>query len=433
MTEDSLSNIFLVLIRLDLNSADKTILFPEFRTISNSDKTQLMVGVLDQTQRTTSTPMAAIPFGKGKTKCYNRIIESVQNIQNSFKNYLIRPYKYNKTAQFEIREKMDLIGRGMYDLLNSPHTKPLQQWLDNILKPNEDRTYRKRKREIDRSNFEIKGYKSPPHVTIITNDFSIPWYWLKNEQDGAFLCENCLLGTVQLQGTPFQYDDDEHAEEDFDTYKYKALLINGNKEMPYIEEELNYIKETLTEMGRRSMGSLDFEAELVNSANKLLIMAGREMSELVKNLNIVHYSGHYSKKEFIINGVNVNPHPLRQIIKNSLLVLDGCSSLEGLDAWADDITNLTAYLINKGGALGCLVTPLPIKNDPIVSKVFWGEFYKKIRNGGGITIGKALHSARISLRNHFESFGSENPSWAFYQLIGRPTILLGKEKRIENF
>lgn len=116
---------------------------------------------------------------------------------------------------------------------------------------------------------------------------------------------------------------------------------------------------------------------------------------------------------------------LYPVLSGSLLVLDGCNSATKLDAWAD-VEGLTSSLINKG-ALGCVVTVLPVKNDPIVSRVLWGAFYRELRRASS-TVGQALAKARLELRDHFVAIGSSNPAWAVYQLIGSPAVQLCDEE-----
>jgi len=66
-----------------------------------------------------------------------------------------------------------------------------------------------------------------------------------------------------------------------------------------------------------------------------------------------------------------------------------------------DVQALTSALINEGHALGCLVNVLPVKDDPITSRILWESFYWELRRGTG-TIAHALFKARQKLREHFE-------------------------------
>jgi hypothetical protein len=105
---------------------------------------------------------------------------------------------------------------------------------------------------------------------------------------------------------------------------------------------------------------------------------------------------------------------LNFVLNDSLLVLDGYRSECGVSGWPD-LANVTSALVSNGGALGCVVPVLPVKDDPIVAKILWGTLYPELRRGAS-TIGQALANARNTLKNQFEN----NPAWAAYQLIGSP-------------
>jgi hypothetical protein len=117
---------------------------------------------------------------------------------------------------------------------------------------------------------------------------------------------------------------------------------------------------------------------------------------------------------------------MQPFVQNSILILDGCSSAKGLNAWSD-LNSLTSRLINEGKALGCIVTNLPVKHDPIAGKELWETFYKELRENNS-SIGLALVTARRKLKKFYESLGSQDPSWLFYHLIGRPSIKLHEEE-----
>jgi hypothetical protein len=142
----------------------------------------------------------------------------------------------------------------------------------------------------------------------------------------------------------------------------------------------------------------------------------------------VHYSGHWSleNKELFVGKEPLDIDEIRDFVESSVLALDGCSSSHGLQAWSD-IENLTGRLLNLG-ALGCVVTTLPVKDDPIVSKVFWEALYGELlAESAPTTLGQAVVKGRRALKDHFKKFGSRNPTWAFYQLIGNPSVrLLGE-------
>jgi len=212
------------------------------------------------------------------------------------------------------------------------------------------------------------------HVTIITNDFNIPWYWLKRKPYGPCFCEVCSLGMLQL-ATSLSGEQPErdllYRQRVQDKSHYRALLINGSPALPLTDMELQAISRSLRDSGRRYTHAFDIDQA--------------------------------------------------EIIDGSVLVLDGCSSSHGLKAWTD-VESATARLIRLG-AVGCVVTTLPVKNDPIVAEVLWGEFYRELRSGT-TTVGQALGKARSALKDHFALLGSNDPTWCLYQLIGSPSVEL---------
>jgi len=115
-----------------------------------------------------------------------------------------------------------------------------------------------------------------------------------------------------------------------------------------------------------------------------------------------------------VKGSTLSEAFLKDVLNNALLVLDGYRSECGAGAWPD-VANVTSALVNMGGALGCVVPVLPVKDDPIVAKVLWGSFYLDLRRGSS-ALGQALVKARRALKTQFEN----NPAWAAYQLIGSP-------------
>jgi hypothetical protein len=122
-----------------------------------------------------------------------------------------------------------------------------------------------------------------------------------------------------------------------------------------------------------------------------------------------------------MEGGDVNIADLTKMLNGSLLVLDGSGSSRDLKSWAD-LDGLTLSLINLG-ALGCVVTALPVKHDPIVSRILWDTFYRNLRYETG-SVGQALAKARLALRDYFREIHSPNPVWAAYQMIGSPVVPL---------
>lgn len=402
------SNVLLVLMCLDLT--DPNPLAPRNRLLldESPDKPyQLLAAVLDPTHRATSAPVKGIALTGDKKRTYNSILRQFQKISETFYNkngFVDHPETYTNERQAEVEDAMSAVGRDIYDLFQTDDggPNPIRDWLDRLLGARHSGATRQR---------PIRP------VTILSNDFGIPWFWLKRERTTSFLCEVCSLGLLQLsavraaeihQAPPGQQDK-----------TYDALLIRGSNNLPFDNEELNMIRALVSEPDQRAARS--FTASLAETEEDIWHLLRLGEAKLLDDFRIVHFSGHYSGEELLLSGEPLPIAVLEKMLSGSLLVLDGCSSGSNLDAWAD-VEGLTSSLINKG-ALGCVVTVLPVKHDPIVSKVLWGTFYGELRRGSS-TVGQALAQARNKLRDHFAAIGSRNPAWAVYQLIGSPAVQL---------
>jgi len=362
----------------------------------------LLAGVLDPRQRSTSVPITGIPIGEDKLDTYNAILEGFQKISEQFYGdggYVNEPQTYTNDQQNKMSGQIANIGRLIFELF--PDGNPVRTWLADLL------------RRPDR----------PVPVTIITNDFGIPWFWLKREQfGGRFLCEACSLGLLQLSavGRPGETSNEQCDRED---KTYEALLIKGLSTLQFLGEEFSTIKAFL-EVPRRNERAFTVQHASTSVDIRDIIYRYQEDGRL-SDCCIVHFGGHFSSKHLFIDGKAIPDESLFQVLNGSLLVLDGSSSVQGLGAWTD-VEELTSILINKG-ALGCVATILPVKHDPIVSKILWETFYGHLRRGG-TTVGRALVEARLALKQHFSSIDSKNPMWLFYQLIGSAAIQLCDEE-----
>jgi hypothetical protein len=401
------SNVLLVLMCLDLTDPNPLGSRSKLYLDESPDKPyQLLAAVLDPLHRATSAPVKGIALTGDKKRTYNNILRQFQEISETFyeKNgFVNHPDIYTDERQAEVEDAMSNVGRDIYDLFQTDDggPNPVRDWLDRLL---------------GARNSGARQRPTRP-VTILSNDFGIPWFWLKREKTKSFLCEVCALGLLQLsavraaeihQAPPGQQDK-----------TYEALLIRGSTTLPFDEEELNTIRALVSEPDQRATRS--FTAALAETKDDIWHLLRQGEAKLLDDFRIVHFSGHYSDKELLLGGDPLPITMLQDMLSGSLLVLDGCSSGSKLNAWAD-VEGLTSALINKG-ALGCVVTVLPVKNDPIVSKVLWGAFYGELRRGSS-TVGQALAQARNKLRDHFDAIGSSNPSWAVYQLIGSPAVQL---------
>jgi hypothetical protein len=411
------SNVLLVLMCLDLKDPNPLRSRSGLQVFLDDEdnRYQLLVAVLDPAQRATSAPVMGIKLDRNKRRTYNAVLRQFQEISARFyseRGFIDEPASYTEDRQTEVLDAMSAVGRDIYDLFRPEAEGPyfrlaIREWLDKLLGASD--AVRSRHRPIR-------------PVTILTNDFGIPWFWLNNAKGCPFFCEVCSLGLLQLsavdratgaqQAPPGQRDK-----------TYEALLIEGSTTLPFQDEELDMITALLSDSDSRAART--FTAQRAKIPADIYGLLGRGEDSLLDDFRIVHFSGHYSGQKLLVGDKPVAISALYPVLSGSLLVLDGCSSAGKLTAWAD-VEGLTSSLINKG-ALGCVVTVLPVKHDPIISRVLWGAFYRELRRGSS-TVGQALAKARGELRDHFAAIGSHNPAWAVYQLIGSPAVPLCDEE-----
>jgi hypothetical protein len=412
---------FLVLICLNLTDPGRTLgghrhesAQTQLPRMEEEKQYCLLAGILDPTQHNTATPLGAIPFTPAKKKLYNRILERLEYINNEYykkDGFVARPHRFTEDAKGQLLDLIGAIGRSIYDLFEGPSTKLLRKWIEDLLGTSEASKSSQRARH---------------HVTIITNDFNIPWYWMKSWEESPLLCEACSLGMLQLGNEAVKHETDRGWQLEVQASNlYSALLINGSPALPFGNVELDTIQRVLCSDPERGSGrNFRFQVERLASVQELYDLRERfpEEGQMTEQFKIVHFTGHYSEKSLTIGEKPVQKRLLDQIVDGSVLVLDGCSSSQGLNAWTD-VKGVTNELINLG-ALGCVVTVLPVKHDPVVSEVLWSAFYAALRSGGASSVGRALADARRSLKEHFQRMDSRNPAWALYQLIGNPAVRL---------
>jgi hypothetical protein len=407
--DQSQSNVLLVLMRLDVNDPNplharggRQEQDIELLDMDREKTYHLLAAVLDPAHRTTSAPATGIELVGSKRETYNRVLTEFHEISTRFYRkggFIDAPESYTEKQQGEVLDAMASVGCLIHDLF--PTKNPVREWLDKILESSGDRA------------------KLAQPVTIITNDFNVPWFWLKGERVGPFLCEVCSLGLLQLSSAGRSVDT-HAAKHDGKHKEYEALLIKGSTNLPFLEEELDTITALLEDSDRRAVRS--FKAQRASTFDDITRLLRYGEERLRNNFRIVHFSGHYSGKDLLVQGEPAPSVALNPVLDGSVLVLDGCSSGRGLKAWTD-VEGLTSRLINDGHALGCVVTVLPVKHDPIASKILWETFYRDLRSRTS-TVGQALVRARGALRDHFTAIGSRNPMWAAYQLIGSPALQL---------
>jgi hypothetical protein len=435
-------NVFLILIRLDLQGQSPLGIPSAGRggrlaRMEEGKEYALLVGLLDPSQQVTRTPFTEVRLEPPLLKSYNDILDRVELLVKRFYGsggYVADPARFNGKEQGEISQAISAIGRPIFDLV--ARQTPLSDWFDDLFGVKHRPTGR-------------LGRLEGLQVTIITNDFDIPWYWMKATDWSKLLCEVCSLGMLQLAAHTLSAVARQSAADDAaGSGAMRALLINGMADAagaagaaePWVRQELDAVTGALDgsrEGGRRR--GLAFRVDEAANERDLDVLTKKWRREIgdpgQRRLlyRVVHYAGHWSLPEevpdapghidpsLLLNGERLFIEDLDEFIDSSLLVLDGCSSSAGLRSWADT-EGLTAQLLGRG-ALGCIVTVLPVKIDPVVAEVFWASFYSCLL-GGRLTLGQALAKAREALRQHFKDLDSENPSWAFYQLIGNPSVHL---------
>lgn len=390
-----------------------------------SNSSIMLVGVLDPSQRNTTTQMAFLECDYAFCDLYNNILDEMAELRKCYSEsggYLARPSTFGEKQKEDVLKRIDSIGVRVYQLLGgSPN--PFTNWFDTMLRKYKDNS----DTSLDSEN-----------VSIITNDFCIPWYWMKKIHNGFFLNEICPLGMLQLDdpeeiiyGVPrrsllkakLQNVVPDKTEDVLEETLY-ALLINGDPKFSLADEELKSIEDIIREPIENKKG-LTFEIELADSSDKIFRISKKYKDhDIVNRFKIVHFSGHYSDDELFADDERIPLSSICDHIQDSILILDGCNSSEGLGAVAD-LKGLTSRLINVSKALGSVVTLLPIKQDPIAAKILWGEFYRELKNNDSY-IGHALLHARMALKEFYMSIGSKNPAWLLYQLIGRPCIKLNE-------
>jgi len=415
MSQD-MQNVLLLLLRLD--PKNPTLL--RFNSVSElqSDDQQLMIGILDLSHKKTSTPMTALRLDGARKDNYNSALAGMNDILKYFYGhekdnkvgYINMPYSLNEENKKKIFKNIIDVG-GEINALLSRGDSPLKNWLENTL--------------VSESNSKIRPHQN---VTIITNEFAIPWFWINRGRHDFFLCETCALGMNQLELKSNlnlnQKNEGSFKDEFQKDIDIRALFINGSSELPFANEEVKRITEIIesceSSVIKKSL-CRSLKVEKVSSINDLnkIVNSFNCDKELIDQFKILHFSGHYSDENLMINENRINTERLLSpIIQNSLLILDGCSSSRSVSGWSG-VGGITSQMINHG-AIGCLATVLPVKNDPIIGSIFWKEFYRSFVFFQ-YPVGQSLLNARKKLRDHFRSLNSEDPTWLFYQLIGSPS------------
>jgi hypothetical protein len=230
-------NTFLILIKLDLtdtNPLGKPWSGAQGLPRMEADKNYaLIAGLLDPSQQTTRTPLTPVSFNSIERKeNYNKILARFEHLIELFyespSGFIFDPGRLDSAQQEAVTDEIRGIGRDIFDLI--PRKTPLCNWFDELF-------------EAAEPGRQVSRRAEERHVTIITNDFNIPWYWMRGTASSPLLCEVCSLGMLQLANR-------NAVELDADLYQLPeaakdkplhALLINGSGEsdLPFMEEELS--------------------------------------------------------------------------------------------------------------------------------------------------------------------------------------------------
>src|SRR5262249_54859335 len=151
-------------------------------------KYAVIAALLDPSQQTTRTPLTPILFSPERIITYNKIVTRFERLIKRFyespDGFLFGPERLDRRQQEEINSEILGIGRDISELI--PVRSPISAWFNTLFgDPDQDR-YRR------------AGRAEEQHLTIITNDFNIPWYWMRVGGDHRLLCEVCSLGMLQL-------------------------------------------------------------------------------------------------------------------------------------------------------------------------------------------------------------------------------------------
>jgi hypothetical protein len=416
---------FLLIIRVDIDphSTTSPLRLGTDAHIHQENETAkpyyYFAGILQPSGQSKGAPVTFFHFNPQTSDRFNAILRGLRNIDRRYfakDGFVARPASYNEKTKRDIFNEINSVGSIIYHMLRDDialanDNQELGDWLSTMLKP-----------------ASVKGVNN---ITIITNDFNIPWYWMKMDTASPFLCEKFPVGTVRPQpiappSKPAHSDAKKSSPEE---YHYMALLINGAAGLPCAAEELAKVQIALsgTRIGMHKVGAKQYD-----DAYALGDFAEHSDNLLLDQVKIVHFTGRHSadrgNTQLFLGGRAKAGRTLKELISGSLLVLDGCSISRGEQGLRD--IDLVANEWMKLGPLGCVMPVLPIKHDPIIAEVFWNQFYLDVRSNA--SVGKALNKAREFLRDHFRDVGFDDPTWLSYQLAGNPSVRLIEDEEPDD-
>src|SRR5206468_686890 len=130
--------------------------------MGSSHKYFLVAGIIESHQQDTHAPLVGIEFTDEKRDTYNSIISDVEEINKFYyqeHGYVEDPVTFGEDEKSKMLKKIKALGRDIWDILKGDEHNLLRQRLEKMLRGT--------------------GNARTNHVTILTNDFSIPWYWLR--------------------------------------------------------------------------------------------------------------------------------------------------------------------------------------------------------------------------------------------------------------
>ncbi len=421
-------NVFLIILRLDLE-APNPLAGPDLSAAGPSaymtkGHHSILAGVLDPGRSQTNTPLAHIMMGAQNRKHYNWILDRMTEILREFERADRGGTLLHRDRLAAFDETIDQIGTKILALLQDESgdmpSAALATALDDLLR-----------------GHEVSG----PHVTIITNDFAIPWYWMRRLGARSPLCECRPLGMLQLSGRAIRdalLPDLGETAVPTDVITpasapaRRALLLGGGlADLPFLTDELSELVTAIEGDVNQRKFRRPFEVDRIVTQDELFSLCGtRSAHERHSLYRILHWCGHwgFSGGHLQLNGKPLEIGFLADFIRDAVLALDGCHSSRQLSPWSD-LKGATAQMLAHG-ALGCVVSVLPLRNDPVTGRVFWGAFYQKLLSGSGATVGQAVLEARSALTTALEDWRLENVAPLAYQLVGNPSARLFEEASV---
>jgi len=297
---------FLLLIRLDIDADHPNT--PLLRYTGHAEDMKpgklyyYFAGVLEPSGQSKTAPVSFLPFNPKEPanhNKYNNILKKLHGINRKFhgkSGFVSSPETYTDDKKREILEAIEEIGEDIYHMLHDSGNEALGLWLDTMLKT----------KNVDSDSEETAESGKNENITLITNDFSIPWYWMKKGPGEPFLCESYPVGMLQLT----EVERDRQPMRDLSSgpsnLPYKALLINGEPQLPCAVEEFRKVAEAL-DLETYKVPKLFVLQVSSNEEGNNLLYGKQDYASIEKQFKIVHFAGHYNETELIIGKQRSGP------------------------------------------------------------------------------------------------------------------------------